>query len=178
MEADPSDEKWNYPVYAYASSFAKRSDNRVEVKTNLAYAKDSDGEYMKSPRIQKIKYFHYTLTLNDAGEIVGGQFLNDSSIIDMLWMPLRPKQSGQPGHERGNPYIDVNRILAIWRASVPEEKRREWFVVDPAKEDRIISKDLVWGRRILPVQDPDAKTATGNDRTARSAAASPFTTNE
>ena len=159
MESDPSDEKWNYPVYAYACNSAKRSNNRVEVKLNLVYAKDSDDEYQESPRIQKVKYFHYTLQLNGAGEIVGGQFHNDSSIIDMLWVPLQPKASGQPGHERGNPYIDVRRILAIWRASVPEEKRRDWFVIDPAKEDRIHPKELVWGRRILPVQDPNANRA-------------------
>ncbi len=139
MEADPGEEKWNYPMYAFASSHAMRSGNRVEVKTNIAYAKDSDGEYQESPRIKRVKYFHYQLQLNDAGEIMGGSFYRDSAIIDMLWVPLQPKQAGRPGNERGNPHINVDQILAIWRESVPQETRMKWFTVDPATADRIPS---------------------------------------
>ncbi len=79
MEADPSEEKWNYPIYAFSSSSAKRSDRRVEVKLNLAYIKDSNGEYQESPRYRRVKSFHYDLYLNTAGEIVGGNFYNDSA---------------------------------------------------------------------------------------------------
>lgn len=139
MEADPGEEKWNYPMYAFASSHAMRSGNRVEVKTNIAYAKDSDGEYQESPRIKRVKYFHYQLQLNDAGEIVGGSFYRDSAIIDMLWVPLQPKQAGRPGNERGNPHINVDQILAMWRESVPTETRMKWFTVDPSPADRIPS---------------------------------------
>lgn len=154
MESDPSEEKWNYPVYAYTTTWKKHSARTVEVKLNLAYAKDSNGEYEKSELIQKAKYFHYDLTLDNAGEIVGGQFYRDSSMIDLLWIPLDPKPSGQPGNEHGNPHLDIKKVLAIWRASVPEEVRQQWYVVDPAEEDRVSETELLWGRRLRPIQDP------------------------
>ncbi|MFV1965169.1 MAG: hypothetical protein ACC628_07070, partial [Pirellulaceae bacterium] len=138
MEADPSEEKWNYPVYAYASSFAKRSERLLEVKMNLAYIEDSDGEYQESPHIQRYKYFHYQLNLDGNGNIAGGSFYRDSSRIDMLWIPKRPKPSRSKGNESGNPYVSVDRVLAIWRASVSEEERKRWLVVDPTVEDRVL----------------------------------------
>jgi len=137
MEADPSEEKWNYPIYAYAASSASRGHNQMEVKMNIAYAKDSNGEYDESPRIKHIKYFHYMLNLNSQGDIIGGYFLRDSSVIDMLWVPLTPMQGGTEGNERGNPYINVNHVLALWRASVPEETRSKWMTVAASDEDRI-----------------------------------------
>ena len=153
MEADPSEERWNYPIYSYAYSFAKRRNRRVEVKMNVAYTKDLGGEYNEAPRNRRIKYFHYMLELDRDGKIVGGSFLYDSSIIDLLWVPLRPKASGRQGNERGNPYVDVNKVLAIWRASVDEETRKKWPVIDPAPEDRIL--DVAAIDTLIPVQDPD-----------------------
>lgn len=138
MESDPGKEKWNYPMYGFASSYAKHSPNRVEVKTNIAYAKDSQGEFEESPRINEIKYFHYMLELNASGEIVGGFYYRDSSIIDMVWVPLRPKRSGAAGNESGNPYVNVDSVLALWRNSVSAETRNEWFNVDPTEADRIV----------------------------------------
>lgn len=72
MEADPGKEKWNYPIYAYASSNGRLSDRQVEVKMNVAYAKDSRGEFQESPRYSAQKYFHYYLNLDEEGKIVGG----------------------------------------------------------------------------------------------------------
>jgi hypothetical protein len=157
MEADPGKEKWNYPIYEYSVSSGKISPRQVEVKMNIGYAKDSRGEYQQSPRIKYVKYFHYVLDLNASGEIVGGQFYRDSSLIDMLWVPLQPKQGGTPGNERGNPYVDVDRVLAIWRASVPQDVRNQWLVVDPPKEDRLANiASLATAGSLLPVQDPYA----------------------
>jgi len=154
MEADPTEEKWNYPIYSYAASSAKHSERRVEVNMNIAYAKDSDGEYDESPRIKHVKSFHYMLTLNANGEIVGGHFYPDSSIIDFLWIPMKPKQGGQEGNERGCPHVDVNKVLAIWRASVPEDVRKKWPVIDPPKADRVL--EIAGLETLMPVQDPDA----------------------
>ena len=152
MESHPGEEKWNYPVYSFASSSAMHSDHQVEVNLNLASARDSQGEFDESPRIQKVNYFHYMLDLNDAGEIVGGYFFRDSSRIDMLWLPLRPKLSGAAGHERGNPRVDVDEVLAIWRESVPEDIRDLWPVADPTPKDRLdLDADVdSW----LPLQFP------------------------
>jgi hypothetical protein len=151
MEADPGEEKWNYPVYRFSSSCIRQSPRTVEVKTNLEYCKDSDEEYEESPRIKKTKYFHYTLDLNQRGEIVGGSLYRDSARIDMLWVPLRPKKSGREGNERGNPHVDVDKVLAIWRASVPVETRRKWLIVDPAEEDRVLDNACI--ERLFPVHD-------------------------
>lgn len=148
MEADPGPEKWNYPAFAYSSSSVRRSPRQVEVKLNLVYAKESQGEYQESPRIQRTKYFHYALDLNAAGEITGGQFYGDSSRIDMLWLPLLPKPAKQPGNERGNPHVQVDTILAIWRDSVPAETRKLWLVADPAPQDRV--SDVVATRSLVP----------------------------
>jgi hypothetical protein len=156
MEADPGREKWNYPIYGFSSSSAKRGDRRVEVKMNLAYVKDTNGEYHQAPRIQRIKYFHYLLELNEHGEIIGGYFYRDSSIIDMLWVPLRPRQGGREGNESGNPYVDVEEVMAIWRESVSEELRRQWPIIDPPKEDRLI--DLASTDKLIPVQSFDVVT--------------------
>jgi hypothetical protein len=169
MEADPGPEKWNYPAFTFNSTSAKRSERQVEVKLNLVYAKESQGEYQKSPRIQRTKSFHYRLDLNAAGEITGGQFYGDSSRIDMLWVPLLPKPSKQPGHERGNPHINVDRILAIWRDSVPEETRKLWLVADPAPEDRVL--DAVATRALVPVHHSTSVAAVS--RSADTAAVAP-----
>ncbi|NLF70147.1 MAG: hypothetical protein GX575_14000 [Candidatus Anammoximicrobium sp.] len=169
LEADPGREKWNYPAYAYDCTASKISAQQVDVRLNLTYARESQGEYQQSPRIARKKFFHYRLDLNPAGEIVGGAYYGDSSRIDMLWVPLRPKASGQPGHERGNPHIKVETILSLWRASVPEETRKKWLIVDPAPEDRVM--DVASATSLVPLQDPDAVHAAARPATAATAAA-------
>ena len=181
MESDPSEEKWNYPVYAYATSSAQHSPREVEVKTNIAYAKDSNGEWDESPRIKRVKYFHYLLNLDAGGKIVGGHFYRDSNVIDMLWVPLRPKQAGQPGNEAGNPYVKVDEVLAIWRASAPEETRKKWLTVDPAELDRVV---LVKEEETTPVSEnstpveTDAATAESESESAESTEPETLTTDE
>jgi hypothetical protein len=109
----------------------------VDVYTSIRYAMNTHFETQKSPRMNQVTWFHYTLSLNDDGEIVGGRYYGDGARIDMLWAPLKPIQGGQKGNERGNPHIDVKEVLAIWRASVPEELRKKWPNIDPTEEDRL-----------------------------------------
>ena len=142
-----------------------RSERQVEVKLNLVSAKDSQGESNQSPRIHKTTYFHYMLELDEKGEIAGGYFLRDSSRIDMLWVPLLPKPSGEEGNERGNPHVDVRQVLAIWRDSVPADTRAKWPIADPAPEDRVDVADDTEGLTPLPipggqVTPPDAVEST------------------
>jgi hypothetical protein len=138
IEAQPGEEKWNYPAYAFAASAVKQSPRLVEVTMNVVYAADSRMEWDESPRIEEVKYFHYMLDLDDKGKIVGGYFFGDSAAIDMLWVPLSPKEPGQPGNESGNPYTDVETILSLWRESAPSEARAVWLNVDPTE---IIDRD-------------------------------------
>ncbi len=130
-------EVFNYPIYAYASASARRSETSVEVKTNIAYTMSSDREYDRSQHMHRFKRFHYTLELDDQGNIVGGIYHPGSDQIDMLWVPLHAAASGEEGNERGNPHIEVGEVLSIWRDSVPEEVRNRWFNIDPLPEDAI-----------------------------------------
>ncbi len=138
LEADPGEERWNYPAYAFNSSSQRLNDRQVEVRMTLVYARDSRGEYQESPRLRGSRTFHYRLDLNERGEITGGAFYRNSSRVAMLWLPLHPRPPGTEGHRRGNPHLDVDEVLSIWRDSVPEETRRQWLVVDPAPQDRYV----------------------------------------
>jgi hypothetical protein len=149
MDSDPGEEKWNYPIYSFASSSTRHSAHEIEVETNIFYAKDTpDREYDQSPRKHETRWFHYMLNLNAAGEITGGYYFNDSNMIDFVWIPLRPEQSGDEGNESGNPHLDVARVLEIWRQSVSREARRQWLIVDPFEKDRAVQ--VADPSRILP----------------------------
>ena len=130
-------EVFNYPIYAYASASARRSETTVEVKTNVAYTMSSNREYDVSRHLHRFKRFHYTLELDDEGIIVGGYYHAGSDRIDMLWVPLHAAASGEEGNERGNPHVDVGEVLEIWRESVPEEMRNRWLNIDPLPDDAI-----------------------------------------
>ena len=165
MDSDPGEEIWNYPIYSYASACTKRSPREVEVRTNVRYAKDTeDREYDKSPRDHKSKSFHYMLQLDARGDIVGGYYYRDSDRIDFVWVPWKPKKSGEAGNERGNPYVDVSQVMEIWRKSVSREVRRRWLIVDLAEEDRAV--EVADPSRILPRNIrivPPERTADSTD---------------
>jgi len=145
METKPGEVVYNYPVYAYKSSMRRISARVVEVEMVVTYAYNTNYEYDKSPRETEQDYFHYKLKLDDAGRIVGGVYYNDSTEIDMLWAPLRPIQGGEEGNEWGNPHIDLDEVLSMWRESVPREIRADWWTIDRLAED---------------VMDPDAERRT------------------
>jgi hypothetical protein len=156
MEASLGPEKWNYPAYAYTTTFAKRSANRVEVKLNLAYSMSTKREYDRAEHIKRVKYFHYELELDEQGQIIGGVYYRDSSRIDMLWAPLKPAPGGQPGNERGNPHIDIAEVLSIWRESVSESLRSKWFNIDPTDADRIEAEEA--NTSVSRITDIDGET--------------------
>jgi len=161
MEADPGSEKWNYPIYKFATTSAQRGRNQVEVRMTIVYAKYSDREHQQSPRIEGKKHFHYALNLDDTGRIVGGHWYRGSSRIDMLWMPLQPKASGKPGNERGNPHVSVDEVRAIWRDSVPKDVRLTWLIADPAPLDQVDEVGQV--ANMSPLQEPAKMTETGDE---------------
>ncbi len=167
MDSDPGEEKWNYPMYSFASGFAQRSARELEVRTNVLYAKDSeDREFDKSPRMHKMKSLHYMLHLDDRGNIVGGYYFGDSDRIDFVWVPLQPKQPGEKGNEAGNPHLDITEVMDIWRQSVPRAARRKWLIVDLADKDRAVevedpSRILPRNIRIVP---PSRTELTGAEK--------------
>ena len=141
MDSDPTKEKWNYPIYGYSSSSAYHSPYSVEVNTNIRFARDSEErEFDKSPEYNEVNFFHYMLRLNHRGDIIGGYFFRDSTKIDFLWMPLRPKRAGQEGNENGNPYVNVDQVLALWRKSVPQSVRDQWSCIDIQKNNQSVAR--------------------------------------
>lgn len=139
IETTLGEEKWNYPAYAYSMSSAERDSRTIEVKMNLAYSMSTRQEFDFAEHIKRVKYFHYKLTLDEDGKIVGGEYYRDSSQMDMLWIPMHAAQGGEEGNKRGNPHVDVDEVLALWRASVSEELRSKWFNIDPVDEDRVVT---------------------------------------
>jgi hypothetical protein len=130
-------EVFNYPIYAYATSSARRPGNAVEVKMNMAYTLSTKREFDRAQHLHRVKYFHYLLQLDEQGRITGGSYFSDSDRVDMLWVPLHAAASGQEGNEKGNPHVDVAEVLSMWRESVPEEIRNKWLNIDPLPEDAI-----------------------------------------
>ncbi len=137
VEADPGSEKWNYPIYAYKANVYNQSAGHADVQMTITYAMNRDTQADKGDLTPREKYFHYHLNLDTDGMIVGGYYYRDSSAIEMLWIPLKPKAGGEEGNERGNPHLDIDEVLAIWRESVPEKTRQAWAHVDPTLEDKL-----------------------------------------
>ena len=138
---------FNYPIHKYRTAIKKLSATEAEVKLWATRAVNTTSEHDKSPRKDETDFFHYVLELDAEGRITGGRYYDDSERIDMLWAALKPTQGGEKGNERGCPHIDTKEVLAIWRASVPEDLRKKWLNIDPTEEDRL-------------VDDPPPKPAT------------------
>ncbi len=157
MEATPGEVVYNYPIYAYRATTHRHSERQVEVQLNATYAVSVRYESDRSPRVNKAKFFHYLLNLDENGKILGGQYYSDSSRIDMLWAPLKPAQSGEEGNEMGNPYVDVKTVMTMWRESVPQELRDKWLNIDPLSADAKLSEDAqptkLWGGWKPPKSD-------------------------
>jgi len=134
-------EIWNYPIYSFKSNSAKRGDREVEVRTNIGFVNSTNQEYDKAPKRYKFLSFHYALELDESGKIVGGYYYRDSSQIDLLWAPLQPTKGGTDGNKEGNPHLDPKEVLALWRDSVPEEARNNWYNINPWPEDAIVDPE-------------------------------------
>jgi hypothetical protein len=143
MDNAAGKEIWNYPIYAYAFDGIQRGRNRVEVRCNIAYVYMLDQEYHRAPKKHyQIFSLHYDLDLNNDGEIIGGNYYGDSKRVDIAWVPLKPTRGGTKGNEQGCPHLDPKEVLALWRASVPEETRKNWWNIDPTKEDGIVETNF------------------------------------
>jgi hypothetical protein len=130
-------EIWNYPIYAYKATWAKRGENQAEVRLNFGFVDMTDREYEKAPQKYQFMYFHYQLYLDDNGKITGGHYYWDSNRIDLLWVSLKPYQGGKKGNEEGNPHLKVEDVLSLWRESVPKQYRENWRNIDPVAEDAL-----------------------------------------
>jgi len=128
----------NFPIFGYTSTVKPLSDRQHEVQTKITYTVHVMGrELDKGPKNHKTLYFHYSLNTDADGNVTGGRYYGDSQRVDMLWTPLQPVQGGEESNKRGNPHMDINEVLSIWRESVSEEVRKKWLNIDPTSEDRL-----------------------------------------
>jgi len=172
METRPGEVVYNYPIFAYKARVHEHNAKTYEVSMNVLMAYNNRYEHDKSPPQRKQMTFHYLLDLDDDGKIVGGRYFGDSNRIDMFWWPLKPAQGGQEGNERGNPHIDAETVLAMWRDSVPEETRELWLNIDPLEADAELSPEAqptkLWGgwkprrKKAEPAAD-DGDVATSDE---------------
>jgi len=129
----------NFPIFKYKTTIRNLSPRQADVWNVVTYTVNINRELDKSPaNYHRVLNFHYTLDLDADGAIRGGRYYPDSNQIDMLWAPLKPTQGGTDHNKRGNPHLDVNEVLAIWRESVAEDLRKKWLNIDPTDEDRIL----------------------------------------
>ena len=67
--------------------------------------------------------FRYTLALDEDGHIVGGTALSYNG--HFLWLPLYAVQGKEDGSAPGNPYVNVEKVLALARAAaIPEVQEK------------------------------------------------------
>lgn len=147
----------NYPLYSYKADITKLSDRSVEVSMIGTYAMNTNFETNEPARYNRQMYFHYQLQLDAKGQIIGGRYYSDTQYVDMLWTPLQPIQGGKKGNERGNPYLNIKEVLAIWRQSVPEDVRKKWLNIDPTNEDRVALEEEQLAAQPLPPSEQSEK---------------------
>ncbi|KAL4151020.1 hypothetical protein PRNP1_010406 [Phytophthora ramorum] len=100
----------SYPWNAAAKSI-------VYVKSRLSWIVETytDGGLVSSGQINKFttgKYYYYLLELDDAGEIIGGEWVydSDSDHPDFLWLP-KAKPAADTVTSIGLSYADVSMLL-------------------------------------------------------------------
>jgi hypothetical protein len=119
---------WNNPIYAYEiTSIAdagegdhlhyKKVENTV---TYSFYGTDAGRQTDQETgdihgNVKQVMHFRYILALDDDGRIVGGSSLSDNGYF--LWLPLYAIQAKEDGSVGGNPYVDVQKVIALARAS-------------------------------------------------------------
>ncbi len=84
------------------------------------------------------KSFTYVLELNDAGEIIGGEWVGQSQKDhpDFIWVALEP-MPGDGSPYGANPYVDATEVLKLWAESAPPNSPKAIMEPKLAKE---------WGR--------------------------------
>lgn len=143
MDSTPGGEIWNFPIFAYNTTIEKHGRD-AEVKVMIAYKHYLDVEQHKAPASIKNMYFHYSLDLDKDGHIVGGDYYRDSNVIDFLWVPLAPAQGGQKGNEKGNPHLNLEEVLTVWRKSVHDDQLiAKWTNIDESVPEATQTVDAV-----------------------------------
>jgi hypothetical protein len=89
----------------------------------------------------KQQTYYYILEMNDAGEIIGGEWVSDSqrNHPDFIWVALETLP-GDGSKYGSNPHLDPKEVLKLWAESVG---------VDPSNPPALINEPAMvtqWGR--------------------------------
>jgi hypothetical protein len=110
MDATRMNEVWNHPVHSYKTRVvseqgpsligaAKGTKKEVVVETQVWYTTEIApipwATNNTNRHADASKTYKYRLELNEAGEIIGGEWYFESPIADFLWLEDRPNLPGQ-----------------------------------------------------------------------------------
>ncbi len=100
--------------------FNPRARSFIQINMNISYrnATFTTAGAGTKPAPTRLSY-QYILELNEAGEIIGGEWMGASrtSHPDFIWMPFEPA-SPTGDNSRGNPLLSNAEIIKIWAESV------------------------------------------------------------
>ncbi|KAK1946264.1 hypothetical protein P3T76_001817 [Phytophthora citrophthora] len=104
-----------YGLEAYPWNAAAKSIVYVKSRLSWIFETYQDGGLVSSGEINKFttgKYYYYLLELDDAGEIIGGEWVynSDSDHPDFLWVP-KAKPAADTVTSVGLSYADVSMLL-------------------------------------------------------------------
>jgi hypothetical protein len=92
MDRDPGPEIWNQPVLGFEFKEVGSTENGVQMHGTVIYVDELDNSMYdpvtgtKNAQETKLE-MDYTLDLDDAGNIVGGDWMEGSDHPDFLWIP-------------------------------------------------------------------------------------------
>nr|3TW5_A Chain A, Transglutaminase elicitor [Phytophthora sojae]3TW5_B Chain B, Transglutaminase elicitor [Phytophthora sojae] len=104
-----------YGLEAYPWNAAAKSLVYVKSRLSWIYETYTDGGLVSSGQIDKFttgQYYYYLLELDDAGEIIGGEWVygSDDDHPDFLWLP-KAKPAANTVTSVGLSYADVSMLL-------------------------------------------------------------------
>lgn len=167
VDTSTKEQVWNYPHWKY--QFQSREVSRSTANQIITGSRDDSypfnpaatkfrsvgltmyhtnafpQEYMSANIASSSRYqpepYQYILELNDADEIIGGEWVNDSQSNhpDFVWLPLEPMR-GDGSPYSANPNLDPKEVLKLWAESIG---------ADPSNPPPAIMEPKVataWGR--------------------------------
>jgi len=104
-----------YGLEEYPWNAAAKSVVYIKSRLSWIYETYTDGGLVSSGQINQFttgKYYYYLLELDDAGEIIGGEWVygSDSDHPDFLWLP-KAKPAADTVTSIGLSYADVSMLL-------------------------------------------------------------------
>ncbi len=185
IDRTPGQISWNNPIYSFESKMIGPASNknglryqRVQTKItytfygsdNLHQTNAETGDRVRNNK--RTMTLNYLLTLDMNGHIVGGRALNSHG--HFLWIPLYAVQAKLDGSTPGNPYLDVQKVLAMARASARPDIQAKY---DASQVGPLLDPSLIESKQTIQPDKQDVQdqvtasetSTSGEDTLAQSA---------